>query len=90
MKTDVTEIVERAGGATTVSAAFAKMNNYNTYVKKLNALANTIEAGNYAEAQAKIQKDLMKSDTQWVTKNPDVKAALDAELQDIYNELGIL
>jgi hypothetical protein len=88
--TDAQKVIERSGGTTAVQKAFSSSNNYKAFTNKLNALVQTIKAGNFADAQDKIQNDLLKRVVQWVTKDPDVKAKLEAQLQYIYNELGQL
>ncbi len=83
--TTVADGVQTFGGTLTTSN-FNTAQNYKAYVNKLNALAKTIEAGNYADAQAKITNDLIKRNTQWGTD----PVALNEELQSIYNELIVL
>ncbi|MDD1708349.1 MAG: PQQ-binding-like beta-propeller repeat protein [Methanoregulaceae archaeon] len=70
----------------TNSTAFDSPNSYKAYNNKVNALARTIESGNYADAQGKIRNDLLQRTGQWVT-NPDTRAMLIAELQYVDLEL---
>jgi hypothetical protein len=87
---DAQKVIERSGGTAAVQKAFSSSNNYKAFTNKLNALVQTIKAGNFADAQDKIQNDLLKRVVQWVTMDPGVKAKLEAQLQYINNELGQL